>query len=337
MLQFGLFNLLTRVNAGDSAANLLSETREMVRAAEAIGFDTAWVAEHHFSNYSIVPSPLGVIAHLAACTSTIRLGPAVLVLPFYEPLRLVEDICLTDALCNGRLVLAIGFGYQPREFSLFDVPFDERYSRGLTTWAKIDEGIKTGWVGDVAVAVHPVQQAIETFVVGSDAAVVARAAVVGAIPFVTPGIQPIRAALAARATYAEAFEAAGRSGPEMPLAIQRYVFVSDDAAECRAAAEHVRIVARMAANLRRQAPLMTGAELDPVAFDGEPSLDTIQSGALIGSADAVAERITDEARLLGLHHLSCFMRLGAMPHEIAMKSLERFGADVIPAVMKELR
>ena len=74
MLQFGLFNLVTRVNAGDSVAKLLSETREMVRAAGAIGFDTAWVAEHHFSNYSIVTSPLGLVAHLACITCRVSCG-----------------------------------------------------------------------------------------------------------------------------------------------------------------------------------------------------------------------------------------------------------------------
>lgn len=336
-VQFGLFSLTTLSAPRGDSAQLLAETRSEVQLAEEVDFDVAWFAEHHFSNYSITTSPLLLVAHMAQATTRIRLGPAVIVLPFYEPLRLAEDVCLADALCSGRLVLGLGFGYQPREFIKFGIPFDERYARGLEAWDLIEQAIggridhRGPFVtAEVDVAVTAVQTHIPTFVVGSDPTVMKTVAALRATPFVTPGLQPFSAAQRMRDAYAEVY------GEPMPFAVQRYVFVSDDRSERRAAAEQVRNVARMAGNLRSPQPLMNAAHLERPALDGEPSLDDIEAGALIGSASEVAERIVVEAGALSLSHLSCFMRLADMPHPVSMRSIEAFGREVIPAVRKEL-
>ncbi len=332
-MQFGLFSLTTLSSPRGNTTQLLAETRAEVQLAEQLGFDIAWFAEHHFSNYSITSSPLLLVSHMAAATTTIRLGPAVIVLPFYEPLRLAEDVCLADALTGGRLVLGLGFGYQPREFIKFGIPFEERYLRGLEAWDLIDQA-SDGYMefggSRLDVAVTAAQAHIPTFVVGSDPTVMKTVADRRATPFVTPGLQPLSAAVRMRDAYAEVY------GEPMPFAMQRYVFVSDDPAERRAAAEQVRNVARMAGNLRRPEPLMDGAHLQRPAIDNEPSLDEIEAGALIGTAAQVADRIIAEAQALSLSHLSCFMRLADMPHDVAMRSIETFGAEVIPAVQRAI-
>jgi alkanesulfonate monooxygenase SsuD/methylene tetrahydromethanopterin reductase-like flavin-dependent oxidoreductase (luciferase family) len=330
-VQFGLFSLTTLSSPRGNTAQLLAETRAEVQLAEALDFDIAWFAEHHFSNYSITTSPLLLVAHMASATTRIRLGPAVIVLPFYEPLRLAEDVCLTDALTAGRLVLGLGFGYQPREFIKFGVPFDERYERGLVAWDLIEQAVHGHMShrgSQLDVAVTAAQDRIPTFVVGSDPMVMKTVAERRVTPFVTPGLQPLSAALRMRDAYAAVY------GEPMPFAMQRYVFVSDDPRERRAAAEQVRNVARMAGNLRRDEPLMKGAHLEQPALDNEPSLDDIEAGALIGTSSQVAERIIAEAKALSLTHLSCFMRLADMPHDVAMRSIEAFGAQVIPAVQR---
>ena len=332
-VQFGLFSLTTLSTPRGNTAQLLGETRSEVQLAEQLGFDVAWFAEHHFSNYSITSTPLLLVAHMAEATTRIRLGPAVIVLPFYEPLRLAEDVCLTDALTGGRLVLGLGFGYQPREFTKFGIPFEERYLRGLEAWDLIDQAIdgQMEFAGSTLdVAVTAAQDRIPTFVVGSDATVMKTVADRRATPFVTPGLQPLSAAVRMRENYAEVY------GEPMPFAMQRYVFVSDDPAERKAAAEQVRNVARMAGNLRRLEPLMDGAHLRRPAIDNEPSLDDIEAGALIGTASKVAERIITESTALSLSHLSCFMRLADMPHDVAMRSIETFGGEVIPAVQRAI-
>ena len=130
-MEFSLFNLMTQLKDGPGHAEIFTQMRAMTHMADQAGFDIAWFAEHHLSNYSICPSPLMAAAHMAALTDRIQVGPAVIVMPFYEPLRLAEEICMADQLCNGRLVLGLGTGYQPREFKKFGFEINDRLQRGL--------------------------------------------------------------------------------------------------------------------------------------------------------------------------------------------------------------
>ncbi len=81
--------------------------------------------------YSMIPSPLYLAVKAAERTRAIRLGTAVLVLPFYNGLRLAEDIALVDILIGGRLVIGVGRGYQKYEFDRFGLSLED--SRGLFT------------------------------------------------------------------------------------------------------------------------------------------------------------------------------------------------------------
>src|SRR5213079_3389647 len=96
---------------------------DMVRLAEACGFEIAWFAEHHFSNYSASPSPLLLAGYFAGLTSKIKLGTGVIVLPLYHPVRLIEEMGVVDAMSGGRLVIGIGTGYQKFEYGRMGVSF----------------------------------------------------------------------------------------------------------------------------------------------------------------------------------------------------------------------
>lgn len=88
----------------------LRMVEERVVLADALGFDTAWFAEHHFGHYGQLTSPLHFIARLSGLTRSLKLGTAVLPAPFYNPTRLKEETELVDALTDGRLKLGLGFG-----------------------------------------------------------------------------------------------------------------------------------------------------------------------------------------------------------------------------------
>ena len=118
-MHFGQFNLMGYRTPGAKAHELYDNAVEQVKAAEANGFEIAWFAEHHFSNYCVCPSPLMMLARLAGETKRIKLGSAVVVTPLYQPVRLISEIGMVDALTHGRLVLGIGSGYQPYEFERF--------------------------------------------------------------------------------------------------------------------------------------------------------------------------------------------------------------------------
>ena len=101
-------------------------TREIIEA-EHLGYDTAWIAEHHFSNkYGILPDPFPYVAYLAAKTERIALGSAVMTLPLHNPVRIAENAAFVDILSGGRFMLGLGSGYRPYEFEGLGIPFDER-------------------------------------------------------------------------------------------------------------------------------------------------------------------------------------------------------------------
>src|SRR3989449_2504063 len=79
---------------------LLEVVKECVEA-EAMGYHSAWVPEHHFGRFGVLPSPTMFLTHIASRTRTLKLGPATVVLPINHPLRMVEEFNLLDLLSGG--------------------------------------------------------------------------------------------------------------------------------------------------------------------------------------------------------------------------------------------
>src|SRR5215475_2646078 len=104
------------------------ETIRECERAEAAGFDSVWLGEHHNSAV-LHPTPLIRLAAIAARTRRLRLGTGVLLLPLYHPLAVAEEAAMVDVISGGRLVLGVGAGYAPEEFSAFGISIKERGRR----------------------------------------------------------------------------------------------------------------------------------------------------------------------------------------------------------------
>lgn len=114
MNRLGFF---TYLGGSRDARVVLRETLEVLTAAEQLGFDSVWIAQHHFApKVGSLPSPLPFLAALAERTSRIRLGTAVVILPIEHPIRLAEDAAVVDILSGGRLELGVGSGTDPAVF-----------------------------------------------------------------------------------------------------------------------------------------------------------------------------------------------------------------------------
>jgi len=101
-------------------------TRQILRADE-LGYDYAWLAEHHFSNeYGIMPDVFVYAGYIAALTKRIKVGTAVVTLPLANPLRVAENAAFLDILSGGRFVLGLGSGYREYEFDGFGIDFAGR-------------------------------------------------------------------------------------------------------------------------------------------------------------------------------------------------------------------
>lgn len=117
---------------------------DIVEWADHLGCISVSVSEHHCSPDGYLPSPLPMVAAMAARTSTLRFTVAALLAPFYDPIRLAEDLCVLDHLTQGRIDLIVGAGYVPAEFELHGVPMRER-ARRVTELVKT---LKAAFTGD---------------------------------------------------------------------------------------------------------------------------------------------------------------------------------------------
>lgn len=118
---------------------------EQIRHAERLGFDSAWIAQHHFHEHEGgLPSPLVFLAHAAAHTERIRLGTAIITLPMENPLRVAEDAAVLDLLADGRLEVGFGSGGTPTSFLPFGLTFDQRSA----IFAEHLHLIQSAWRGD---------------------------------------------------------------------------------------------------------------------------------------------------------------------------------------------
>ena len=139
----GLFTAQLPAGSKRSFEQEYRETLELVRLAERVGFDSAWVSEHHGSSDGYLPSLLPMLAAFAAVTERIELGTGVVLTPLHDPLRLAEDAAVVDQLSGGRLMLGIGNGWREEEFRMFGA---SRAERGARTEETI-EVLRRAWTG----------------------------------------------------------------------------------------------------------------------------------------------------------------------------------------------
>jgi len=127
---FGLrYDFRNPALAGTSMADRYAAALDMAAWADALGAVTISVSEHHGSDDGYLPSPIPMLAAMAARTEHVRLMVAALIAPFHDPLRLAEDMVVLDNLSRGRVDLVVAGGYVHEEFAMFDVPMNERGRR----------------------------------------------------------------------------------------------------------------------------------------------------------------------------------------------------------------
>jgi alkanesulfonate monooxygenase SsuD/methylene tetrahydromethanopterin reductase-like flavin-dependent oxidoreductase (luciferase family) len=340
MVTLGLFSLMGLYDRNTSPDSVVQTTIDMVVMAEDLGFDIAWFAEHHFTNHSICPSGLMMVARAAGPTSRINLGPAVLATPFHNPLRLVQEIAFADLLTGSRLVLGIGCGYQPYEFSRFNVNPADKYRIMMETWDILEQGLVRGHIDYAGTffRVPPTELPMRpfgksfprAFVASFNREVVARVARGCHTPFMSFGLRGLEQAQASREAIDAAWKEAIGSSENMPLGVQRYIYVTDSKEDALHAAACVRNLARANRNLVTESLDKEGPFLRLMPFHDEPPLDDFLDQAVIGPAAYCAEKLALEIDTLKPTHLSCFMGFAGIGRSETLASMERFGSEVLP-------
>jgi alkanesulfonate monooxygenase SsuD/methylene tetrahydromethanopterin reductase-like flavin-dependent oxidoreductase (luciferase family) len=107
----------------------MEDTLELGELVEPLGFDSIWATEHYGSAYSMQPNPLQYLAYWAGRTSRVDLGTAVIVAPWWNPVRLAHEISMLDVLLRGRrLHLGIGRGVAPHEYASLGYPIEQSHA-----------------------------------------------------------------------------------------------------------------------------------------------------------------------------------------------------------------
>jgi alkanesulfonate monooxygenase SsuD/methylene tetrahydromethanopterin reductase-like flavin-dependent oxidoreductase (luciferase family) len=130
-MRFGLFGAAQAQRGGpdvDSAAGF-NDYIEYLIEAEELGYQSSFIVEHHFTGFGQVSATLNLLSWIGAKTTTLRLGTAVLVLPWHNPVLLAEQAATVDLLSGGRLDFGVGKGYRHNEFVGFRIPMEEAGAR----------------------------------------------------------------------------------------------------------------------------------------------------------------------------------------------------------------
>lgn len=342
-MEIGLFLLQQMRDPSVPASRVVGDAIRQTVLAEELGFDTVWFAEHHFANLGMCPSPLLVAAHAAARTTRIRLGTGVVVLPFYNPMRLVDEIAYVDVLSGGRLALGIGSGSHRHEFAGLGIPIAEARAR----FGEVLDVIDLAMDGDVVeyhgqffdvprahVPLRPVQRPVPIYLAGlaKDPAMVERVVRRNYTPFVSAMWMPPSAVAAVRAPFDQARRAAGQDAAAAPFAIQRLAYVTDDRADAEDAARRAIYTHRLVATLKAGTGRFEGGHVVEEAGEHDPTPEEVLAKAMIGPPDRIIEMLRRDVAEVGPSHLSLFMNFGGMEHARVARSMARFMTEVRPHI-----
>lgn len=117
-------------------SELYAEILDTIAWTELVGFDGAWVPEHHLAEDGYMPSPLVALAAIAARTTRLKLGSGIALAPLYQPVRFAEDCAVLDILSGGRLEMGLAIGYRKREYAAAGIDFTKR-GRIFDEWLQI--------------------------------------------------------------------------------------------------------------------------------------------------------------------------------------------------------
>src|SRR2546423_9160394 len=308
-MQLGLFNLMTLRDHPEGAQGVMRDTRKMVETAEELGFDIAWFAEHHFANYSSSPSPLMMCSYAAGWTKTIKLGPGVIVLPLYNPLRVAQEIAVADTQTEGRLIIGLGTGYQRYEFDRYNVGLDDRVDVFLEYWDVIERALVEGEVeyNGKYVSLPTTKFAISTqqkplppiFLTSSHPKLLERFKRWKAVPFLAASTLGSPVLYKMVDGLNDAWMSIGEQPSTKPLAIMQYVAITDSRSEALAVAERARYVGRMAHYLRQASPPLDDCSyISNQAFAGEDKPEQYADNMVGGDPHTLGEKMEPDIQQL---------------------------------------
>jgi alkanesulfonate monooxygenase SsuD/methylene tetrahydromethanopterin reductase-like flavin-dependent oxidoreductase (luciferase family) len=294
-MRFGLFGSAQAKRGGpdvDSGAGYRDFIEYNVEA-EALGFCSTFLVEHHFTGFGQISASLNLLTFIAARTTTLRLGTAVLVLPWHNPVLLAEQAATLDLLSEGRLDFGIGMGYRYREFAGFCMPmeeaeerFDESLDVILKSWTSDTPWSHRGkyWqFEDVIVEPPTAQKPHPPLWMGAGSAASIKKVAAQGYSLLLDQYASVEEIGERIALFRAEVEARGRTFDPMSVAVTRSINVATTEADLQKALEN-RIAARRRIDRLTLRP--DGKNQKRMISD-----EAICAGALYGTPDAIAVKL----------------------------------------------
>lgn len=351
-MKFGWLTLALSPAPEEDAVRIAQQI-DQVCAAEALGFSDVWLTEHYFTGESVYNDALLFASALAMRTSRIRIGFAVLQMPFHHPVRLAVQLALLDNLSNGRIDVGIGKGtvYNEYEFVGHGLRSDDSRAR----MAEAIEILERAWretplvyqgkyfnLRVPRIRPRPVQQPgppLWRSVISP--ASFTECGRLG-IPILTARL-PVQRIKERWALYAAGLAEGGHDAATCErllaqAALWRNVYVAES--DARAEDELSTLLLRTRAHMMHVRheynpadfvidPVMLNPWTDPAVGDAEALAFVLATGSLFGSPARVREQVA-ALRDAGVRHLLCQTGFGDMSHEQNLLSMRRFGEQVMP-------
>jgi alkanesulfonate monooxygenase SsuD/methylene tetrahydromethanopterin reductase-like flavin-dependent oxidoreductase (luciferase family) len=331
MMQFGLFGGARTSRMGPQAdSSGYGEFIAYVKHAERLGLGHVFLVEHHFTGYGQLSASLTLLSYLAACTTRIRLGTAVTVLPWHNPVLLAEQVATLDLLSNGRFDFGVGKGYRDQEFSGFCIPiseaserFDEAIEVIRKAWTSVGQFSHHGkhWHFDrIVVEPAPMQQPHPPFWLGAGSkASICRAAREG-YNLLLDQIASVDLTIERVAIFREECRRVGRPYHPMMVGVTRALQLAYTNEQ------------REQALLTRARVLKTIGGLAPGAAAGHSAASAIDSMLALESDDApllgTPAEIADRLKRLEAGGVELVLLVD--PNS-SIASLQAFAAEIMPA------
>jgi alkanesulfonate monooxygenase SsuD/methylene tetrahydromethanopterin reductase-like flavin-dependent oxidoreductase (luciferase family) len=343
-MQFGLFSHIPWPE-GTEQKRIIEETTEQVQYGEELGFLGAWFAEHHFSRYGLGASSLVLLSSIAARTTTIRLGTAILVPPLHHPIRLAEDTATLDLVSNGRLDVGFGRGSANYEYGGYNVSREESQGRFQESiriieklWTTPDYS-HTGpyfTINQATLVPSPIQKPHPPIYIAATLTQATLEFVVSTgHPLIIGVVLDTADALSLCRRFVEMSRAAGHNVPMSRIPFSRYFYVAETEEQAR---QDTRASLEWTVDMiqwRRTFP--QGSEVHHRLSDWRktrpalpPSSDHLFAHrAIIGTPDTCVQHIK-ALQQEGIEYFICNFAFGGLEQHKVLRSMDLFAKEVMP-------
>ena len=328
----------TRPSGVNRGPSFTTQQLQLVQHAEELGYDTAWLTEHHFTEDGYSPSLLPIAGTIAGMTSRIRIGTFLLLLPLHNAVRVAEDVATVDILSNGRFDLGVGQGYAPAEFTGYGIDRKERASRleegieviqGMCTQSSFSYEGRHYQLKDIAMMPPAIQTPHPPIWVGARGPKgIARAARMGChfLGVSDPNAQEL---------YDTTLQETGRDPKDYNAAQVRFTYIAPSHAEAwDDAQEHLHYMLKWYGIWASEAKDFKD---DVQAVDGLPPPEQLRhsdmqliGAPIIGSPEEVGQELQVSCQSLRTTHIVLGMLLPGLDPAKMRRSMELFAKEVMP-------